>query len=38
MVGALGMAILQVLDFIARNPNGILLSLTKVLLYAGRWR
>jgi len=30
--GALGMATLQVVDFIAWNPNGILLSLTKVLL------
>ena len=30
--GALGMAMLQVVDFIAWNPNGILLSLTKVLL------
>jgi hypothetical protein len=31
-IGALGMAALQVVDFIAWNPNGILLSLTKVLL------
>ena len=31
-LGALGMAMLQVVDFIAWNPNGILLSLTKVLL------
>jgi hypothetical protein len=30
--GALGMAALQVVDFIAWNPNGILLSLTRVLL------
>ena len=31
-ISALGMAMLQVVDFIAWNPNGILLSLTKVLL------
>jgi hypothetical protein len=31
-VGALGMAALQMMDFIAWNPNGILLSLTRVLL------
>ena len=31
-LGALGMAMFQVVDFIAWNPNGILLSLTKVLL------
>jgi hypothetical protein len=31
-MGALGMAALQVVDFIAWNPNGILLSLTNVLL------
>jgi uncharacterized membrane protein YdjX (TVP38/TMEM64 family) len=31
-LGALGMAMLQAVDFIAWNPNGILLSLTKVLL------
>ena len=31
-IGALGMAALQVVDFIAWNPNGILLSLTRVLL------
>jgi hypothetical protein len=31
-MGALGMAMLQVVDFIVWNPNGILLSLTKVLL------
>jgi hypothetical protein len=31
-MGALGMAMLQVVDFIAWNPNGILLSLTRVLL------
>ena len=30
--GALGIAALQVVDFIAWNPNGILLSLTRVLL------
>jgi len=31
-MGALGMVMLQVVDFIAWNPNGILLSLTRVLL------
>ena len=31
-MGALGMATLQVVDFVAWNPNGILLSLTRVLL------
>jgi hypothetical protein len=31
-MGALGMAMLQMVDFIAWNPNGILLSLMKVLL------
>ena len=31
-MGALGMTMLQVIDFIAWNPNGILLSLTRVLL------
>jgi hypothetical protein len=31
-LGALGMAMLQVVHFVAWNPNGILLSLTKVLL------
>jgi hypothetical protein len=31
-MGALGMAALQMLDFIAWNPHGILLSLTRVLL------
>jgi hypothetical protein len=31
-MGALGMAALQIVDFIAWNPNGILLSLTRVLL------
>jgi hypothetical protein len=31
-MGALGMAALQMVDFIAWNPNGILLSLTRVLL------
>jgi hypothetical protein len=31
-VGALGMAMFQVVDFIAWNPHGILLSVTKVLL------
>ena len=31
-MGALGMAMLQMVDFIAWNPNGILLSLTRVLL------
>jgi hypothetical protein len=31
-IGALGMAALQMVDFIAWNPNGILLSLTRVLL------
>jgi hypothetical protein len=31
-IGTLGMAMLQIADFIAWNPNGILLSLTRVLL------
>lgn len=31
-IGALGIAALQMVDFIAWNPNGILLSLTRVLL------
>jgi hypothetical protein len=31
-MGALGMAMLQVVDFIAWNPHGILLSVTNVLL------
>ena len=31
-MGALGMAMLQMVNLIAWNPNGILLSLTKVLL------
>ena len=31
-IGALGMAALQMVDFIVWNPNGILLSLTRVLL------
>jgi hypothetical protein len=31
-IGAVGMAALQMVDFIAWNPNGILLSLTRVLL------
>jgi len=31
-MGALGMAMLQMVDLIAWNPNGILLSLTRVLL------
>jgi hypothetical protein len=31
-LGALGMTALQMVDFIAWNPNGILLSLTRVLL------
>jgi hypothetical protein len=31
-IGALGMAALQMVDFIAWNPNGILLSLTRLLL------
>jgi hypothetical protein len=31
-MGALGMAMLQVVDFVVWNPNGILLSLTRVLL------
>ena len=31
-MGALGMVMLQVVDFIAWNPNGILLSLTRILL------
>jgi hypothetical protein len=31
-MGALGMAMLQVVNFVAWNPNGILLSLTRVLL------
>jgi hypothetical protein len=31
-LGALGMAMLQAADFIAWNPHGILLSLTRLLL------
>ena len=31
-MGALGMAMLQVVNFVAWNPNGILLSFTRVLL------
>jgi hypothetical protein len=31
-MSALGMLMLQMVDFIAWNPNGILLSLTKLLL------
>ena len=31
-IGALGMATLQMVDFIAFHPNGMLLSLTKLLL------
>ena len=31
-MGALGMAMLQVVNFVVWNPNGILLSLTRVLL------
>jgi hypothetical protein len=31
-MGALGMAVLQIVDAVAWNPNGILLSLTRVLL------
>jgi len=31
-MGALGMAALRIMDFVAWNPNGILLSLTRVLL------
>ena len=31
-ISALGLAMLQMLDFMAWNPNGILLSLTRVLL------
>jgi hypothetical protein len=31
-IGALGIAMLEMVDFIAWNPNGILLSLTRVLL------
>jgi hypothetical protein len=31
-MGAVGLAALQIVDFIAWNPNGILLSLTRVLL------
>lgn len=31
-MGALGMATLQMVDFIAFHPNGILLSVTRVLL------
>jgi hypothetical protein len=31
-LGALGMAMLQMVDFIAWNRNGILLSVTRVLL------
>ena len=31
-LGALGIAMLQMVDFLAWNPNGILLSATRVLL------
>jgi hypothetical protein len=31
-LGALGMAMLQMVDFLAWNPNGILLSVARVLL------
>jgi len=31
-LGALGLAMLQVVDFLAWNPNGILLSAARVLL------
>jgi len=31
-LGALGLAVLQIADFIAWNPNGILLSVTRLLL------
>jgi len=31
-LGALGLAMLQAVDFIAWNPNGILLSVSRVLL------
>jgi len=31
-LGALGMAMLQIVDFVAWNPNGILLSIARVLL------
>lgn len=31
-LGALGMAMLQMVDFLAWSPNGILLSVTRVLL------
>jgi hypothetical protein len=31
-LGALGMAMLQVVDFVAWNPNGILLSVARMLL------
>jgi hypothetical protein len=31
-LGAVGMAMLQAADFIAWNPNGILLSVTRLLL------
>jgi len=31
-MGALGMGMLQVIDFLAWNPNGILLGLTRMLL------
>ena len=31
-LGALGMAALQMVDFLAWNPNGILLSVTRLLL------
>ena len=31
-IGALGMAALQMVDFVTWNPNAILLSLTRVLL------
>jgi hypothetical protein len=31
-LGTLGMAMLQAVDFIAWNPNGILLSVTRLLL------
>jgi len=31
-LGALGLAMLQIVDFIAWNPNGILLSVARLLL------
>jgi hypothetical protein len=31
-MGALGIAVLQIVDTVAWNPNGILLSLSRVLL------